>query len=66
MARARAAQANGMAWEKAALLTTTEDEVVGATQRVSVLGDLLATVPQAKDAAEEKIFSLTSEVAMTN
>jgi hypothetical protein len=37
MVRAHAAQAEGMAREKATLLATTHDEAAGATQRVSIL-----------------------------
>jgi hypothetical protein len=66
MARSRATEAEGMAWEKAALLATSHDEVARVTQWVSILGSQLAIVRQAKDAVEEKILSLTSEVAMTN
>jgi hypothetical protein len=66
MVRARAAQVEGMAWVKAALLATTHDEVVEATQKVYVLGDELATLRQAKDATEEKILSLTAKVAVSN
>jgi hypothetical protein len=39
MVRAHAAEAEGMAQEKVVLLATGHDEVAGATQRVSVLGD---------------------------
>jgi transcriptional regulator of nitric oxide reductase len=66
MARARAAQTEGMAWEKATLLATAHDEVAGATQRVSVLGDQLVTARQAMDVAEAMILILTSEVATAN
>jgi hypothetical protein len=37
MVRAHAAQAEGMAREKATLLAKTHDEAAGATQRVSIL-----------------------------
>jgi formylmethanofuran dehydrogenase subunit A len=43
MARAHAAQVEGMAREKATLLATAHDEVARATQRVSILGDQLVT-----------------------
>jgi hypothetical protein len=66
MARARVAEAEGMAWEKAALLATSHDEAARVTQWVSVLGSQLVIVYQAKDAVEEKILSLTFEVATTN
>jgi uncharacterized protein HemY len=63
MVRARAAQAEGMVREKAVLLATAHDEAAGVTQMVSILGNRLAIMSQAKDVAEEKISSLTSEVA---
>jgi hypothetical protein len=43
MVRARVAQMEGMAREKAVLPATIHDEAAGATQRVSILGDELAT-----------------------
>jgi hypothetical protein len=63
MARARAAQAEGMAWEKATLLATAHDEAAGAMRRFFILGDQLVTARQAMDVAEEMILILTSEVA---
>jgi hypothetical protein len=66
MVRARAAQAEGMVREKAVLLATAHDEAAGVTQMVSILGNRLAIMSQAKDVAEEKISSLTSEVATAN
>jgi hypothetical protein len=65
MVRAHAAQVEGMAREKATLLATAHDEAVGATQKVSVLVDQLATVHQDKDAAEEKISCFSSVVVMS-
>jgi hypothetical protein len=65
MAGAHAAEVEGMAQEKAAVLATAHDEVAGATQRVSILGYELATTHQAKNAAEDKISSLVAEVATT-
>jgi hypothetical protein len=55
-----------MAQEKAVLLATAHDEVAGTTQRVSILGEQLATARWAKDVAEEKISSLAAKVAMAN
>jgi hypothetical protein len=66
MARACAVQVEGMARERAALLATTRGEVVEATQRVSTSGDELATIRQAKDAAEVIILSLEAEVSMAH
>jgi hypothetical protein len=48
------------------LLATTHDEATRATERVSILGDQFVTMCQAKDAVEEKILSLVSEVALAN
>jgi hypothetical protein len=48
------------------LLATTHDEATRATERVSILGDQFVTTRQAKDAVEEKILSLVSEVALAN
>jgi hypothetical protein len=55
-----------MAQEKAALLATAHDEAAGATQRISILGDKLTIVRQAKDASEDKMSSLVAEVATAN
>jgi hypothetical protein len=66
MARARTAQAEGMAWEKTTLLVTTLGEVVEVTQRVSVLGDELVAMRWAQDVAEEEVSSLVAKVATTD
>jgi hypothetical protein len=60
MVRAHVAQMEGMAREKVVLPATIHDEAAGATQRVSILGDELATTFKAKDAAEDNISSLAA------
>jgi hypothetical protein len=66
MVRVRAAQAEGMVWEKIALLATTHGEAVEVTQRVSILRDDLVVVGRAQDAAKEKALSLAAKAAMTD
>jgi hypothetical protein len=65
MAEAHAARAERMALERAALLATTHGEADQATQRVSTFeGELVAT-RRARDVAEEKFLSLSSNADAT-
>jgi hypothetical protein len=61
MVRAHAAQVEGTAQEKVALLAIIDGEVAEVTQRVSALGDELVTVRWAWDVAAEKVLSQAAE-----
>jgi hypothetical protein len=61
MVRAHAAQVEGTAQEKVALLAIIDGEVAEVTQRVSALGDELVTVRWAWDVAVEKVLSRAAE-----
>jgi hypothetical protein len=66
MVRAHAAQAEETVQEKAALLEATHGKEADANQRASALWGELVAMRREWDAAEEKVSSLVTEMAMAN